>query len=211
MHNATTANGKQAVSVAAALQAGPVSYQIKEHRHRFSVWAAARATQRGFSKVDTLQKALEVCGVRGFLDTANLEDIDATRFDAIHRQWCMSVVAFLEKARIPNVTFGRAAKLIAMYLKSVVVLGPGSGTAFARVAHPPIDGILLRNLAASPVKSKHKSQWARTKWTKLNDQQYYELIMQLREVLDHEEPFWRLERFWTVTNDTGLQPLAPRP
>lgn len=204
MPHATAANGNHGVSVAAALPAGPASYQIKEHRHRFSVWAAARATQRGFSKVDTLQKALEVCGVREFLDTANLEDMDATRFEAIHRRWCMSVVAFLKKARIPNVTFGRAAKLIAMYLKSVVVLGPGSGTAFARVAHPPIDGILLRNLTASPVNSKHKSQWARTKWTKLNDQQYYELIKQLRQVLGSEKPFWMLERFWTVTDDTGL-------
>jgi hypothetical protein len=116
----------------------------------------------------------------------------------------MSVVASLEKARIPNVTFGRAAKLIAMYLKAIVVLGSGSGTAFSRIAHPPIDSLLLRNLAASPVNSEHKSKWAKTKWTKLNDQQYYELIMQLRQVLDCEEPFWMLERFWTVTNDAGL-------
>ena len=181
-----------------------MAYDIHEHRHRFSVWAAARATQRGFCNVDTLQEALETCGVREFLETANFGDIDATRFDAIHRQWCMSVVAFLEKARIPNVTFGRAAKLIAMYLKSVVVLGPNSGTAFSRIAHPPIDGILLGKLAASPVHSEHKSKWAKTKWTKLNDQQYYELIMQLRQVLDGEEPFWMLERFWTVTNDAGF-------
>lgn len=175
-------------------------YDINQHRHRFSVWAAARAAQRGFCEVDILRKALESCGVVDFLDTANLDDIDATRFDALHRRWCLSVIHFLEEAGIPNVTFGRAAKLIAIYLKSAVVLGPGSGTAFARIAHPPIDGILLGKLAASDVNSEHTGKWAKTKWTKLTDQQYNELIMQLRQVLGAEEPFWTLERFWTVTN-----------
>jgi hypothetical protein len=180
-------------------------YEIDEHRHRFSVWAAARAAQRGFSDVDTLRKALEGSGVVEFLETAKLDDIDATRFDVLHHHWCGSVVDFLEEAGIPNVTFGRAAKLIAIYLKSVVVLGPGSGTAFAGIAHPPIDAILLGKLAvAKDVNSEHKSKWAKTKWTKLNDEQYYELIKQLRQALGPEEPFWKLERFWTVTNDAGL-------
>lgn len=75
-------------------------------------------------------------------------------------------------------TFGRAAKVLAIYLKSAIVLGPGVGTAFARVAHPPIDGILLRNLASSDVKSEHQRRWAKTKWTRLNHEQYYELIGQ---------------------------------
>src|SRR5467141_2609385 len=129
------------------------NYQISEHRHRFSVWAAARATQRGFCDVGSLRKALEACGVREFLARPNFGDIDESGFDAIHRQWCRKIMASLRKARICDVTFGRAAKLIAMYLKSEVVLGPGSGTAFAHVAHPPIDGILLRKLAASGVNS----------------------------------------------------------
>jgi hypothetical protein len=179
-------------------------YELSEHRHRFSVWAAARAAQRGFTDVDTLRKALEACGVVEFLDNAKFDEIDAPRFDALHRQWCTLVVDFLKDSGVPNVTFGRAAKLVAIYLKSVVVLGPDSGTLFARIAHPPIDGILLGKLAVSDVKSKNKDKWAKTKWTRLNDEQYYELIMQLREALGPEEPFWKLERFWTVTNDTEL-------
>ena len=153
-------------------------YDINEHRHRFSVWAAAGAAQRGFSDVGTLREALEACGVVEFLATANFDDIDAVSFDKLHRQWCTSVVDFLSQADIPNVTFGRAAKVLAIYLKSAIVLGPGVGTAFARVAHPPIDGILLRNLASSDVKSEHQRRWAKTKWTRLNHEQYYELIGQ---------------------------------
>jgi hypothetical protein len=104
----------------------------------------------------------------------------------------MAIVDFLKEAGTVNVTFGRAAKLVGMYLKSMVVLGPGSGTAFARLAHPPIDGILLRNLAVSEVNSEHKPKWAKIKWTKLNEEQYYELVEQLRQALGAEEPFWKL-------------------
>lgn len=187
-------------------------YEIDEHRHRFSVWAAARAAQRGFSDVDTLRTALEVCGVVDFLRTANLDDMDATRFDALHRRWCASVVDCLQKNGISNVTFGRAAKLIAVYLKSFVVLGPGSATAFARVAHPPIDSILLKNLAsANDVHSEHQRKWAKTKWTKLNEGQYSELIEQIRQAVGAEEPFWKLERFWTVTNDSEVEGTEPEP
>lgn len=133
-----------------------MTYDINEHRHRFSVWAAARATQRGFSGVVTLQRALESCGVVEFIATADLDDIDAEQFNSIHRQWCMAICDFLRNSGLLNVTFGRAAKLIAMYLKSAVVLGSSSETAFGHIAHPPIDGILLRNVAASGVSLEQK-------------------------------------------------------
>lgn len=181
-------------------------YGIGQHRHRFAVWAAARAAQRRWAKakVDTLRRALEASGVVESLDRINLSDIDEARFMALHRRWCRSVVDFLENAGLSNVTFGRAAKLIAIYLKVVVVLGPGSETPFARIAHPPIDGILLKKLAASDVDSEHKREWATISWTQLSEEQYYELIEQLRQALGTQEPFWRLERFWTVTNDAEL-------
>ena len=176
-------------------------YDIHEHRHRFSAWAAARAAQRGFSDVSTLSKALEACGVREFLATADLNDIDTKRFDVHHRQWCKSVVSFLEDAAVSNVTFGRAAKLVAIYIKGVVVLGPGADKVFAHIAHPPIDGILLRKLASSDVKTEHSKKWAKVTWTRLNEAEYYELIGQIRQTLDPEDPFWMLEQFWNVTNN----------
>ena len=177
-------------------------YDLAEHRHRFAVWAAARAAQRGFCGVLPLRHALEACGVRAFLDDARSDDADAPKFDRLHRQWCTSVVHSLEKARIDDVTFGRAAKLVAVYLKSAVVLGPGAGTALARIAHPPIDSMVLGNLAsAADVVSEHKGAWAKVKWTQLDAVRYYELIAQLRLILGADEPFWALERFWNVTSD----------
>jgi hypothetical protein len=185
-----------------------MSYEIDKHRHHFSVWAAARATQRGFSAdVGTLRKALETCGIVEFLKAEVRDEINTARFDELHRKWCMAIISTLKTANggsIRDVKFGRATKLIAVYIKCVVVLGPHSETAFARIAHPPIDGILLRNLARSDVNAKHKREWAKTTWTTLSDAQYYDLINQLRQVLDADEPFWKLERFWTVTKNAQL-------
>jgi hypothetical protein len=191
-----------------------MAYEIDKHRHNFAVWAAARAAQRGFSaKAETLRNAIEGCGVVEFIKSGKLYDIDVARFDTIHSQWCTSVVNFLEKARIPKVSFGRAAKLVAVYLKSVIILGGGHTTAFARVCHPPLDAMLLSNLAKSKdaillaklaksdVTSKQKRAWAKVPWTQLNAEQYRALIIQLRQAVAPDEPFWKLERFWPITND----------
>src|SRR5205809_717760 len=58
-----------------------VKYELDEHRHRFSVWAAARATQRGLCDVVTLREALENCGVVAFLRGADLDAIGPSEFD----------------------------------------------------------------------------------------------------------------------------------
>ena len=67
-------------------------------------------------------------------------------------------------------------------------------------AHPPIDRILLKNLArADDIDSPHKREWARLNWTELNAYAYYRLVAQLSECLSDGEPMWHLERYWTVT------------
>jgi len=64
----------------------------------------------------------------------------------------------------------------------------------------PIDAILLDNMRkASDVLSTHKSTWRNVKWTALREDEYYRLIDQLRMCI-HGEPFWTIERFWTVTD-----------
>lgn len=180
------------------------SYELNEHRHRFAVWAASRAAQRGFSGVSPLRAALESCRVVEYLTGANLNDIDVDRFDDAHRKWCHGIVGFLSKAGL-DAAYGRAAKLLAIYLKTVVILGPHTGTVFAQVAHPPIDSILLKKLAKCQAASEHARRWATTKWTKLNEDEYFELIRQLRQVVGLTQPFWKLERYWTVTDDADLE------
>ena len=95
-------------------------------------------------------------------------------------------------------TFGRAAKLIAIYLKSMVVLAGRHETPLGRTLHPPIDSILLTALADDEdagFRDASRQLWRRTRWTKLDETDYAEIIQSMRtERLD--DPFWGIERYW---------------
>lgn len=176
-------------------------YTIFEHKHRFSVWAAARATQRAFTTVENLKEALENCGVVEFLKTPKSLNVDQEKFHKLHQKWCRSIIKHLQEKGVKNATFGRAAKLVAVYIKSMIVVGGSHNCALAQIAHPPIDRILLQNLANSPVvPSQHKAEWKEINWTQLDEDRYYKLLQQLSECLRKDEPMWSLERYWTVTN-----------
>lgn len=54
---------------------------------------------------------------------------------------------------------------------------------------------------ATDVQSAHKTTWRKLRWTALSEDEYYRLIDQLRMCIADGEPFWALERFWTVTDD----------
>jgi len=87
----------------------------------------------------------------------------------------------------------------------MVVTGPCVDTDLARLAYPPIDNILLSNIAKAPdVHSQHKQSWGKVKWTKLNERGYYDLIDQLRGALQPSEPFWAIERFWNIADDSEI-------
>ena len=177
-------------------------YNLFEHRHRFATWAAARAAQRGFTNTKNLCDALEKCGVKAFVENKAKQPINAKSFEEYHQEWCRAIIAFLKKKRISNVTYGRAAKLVAVYLKSMIVIGPYSDSDLAWIAHPPIDRILLQNISKSPnITSGHKSKWKSVTWTKLDEDAYYELVSELRETVPDAEPFWALEKYWTITSD----------
>ena len=179
-------------------------YDLFTHRHNFAVWAAARAAQRGFTSVQNLAAALEASGVHRFL--ADLESLNITceRFEELHRIWCRTIVDYLNDCKIKNVTYGRAAKLLAVYLKSMVVTGGAGYSSLARCIHPPIDRRLLQALAGDIRYAEEKRvAWRQTNWTQLNEAEYYELIEGLRGVLPAESPFWMLEKYWTASDKEG--------
>lgn len=113
-----------------------MAYDIFEHKHRFSSWAAARASQvHGAITMKDLREAIEHCGIVEFLRKPDAMQTEQARFNDLHRQWCRTIIAFLAKKGI-NVSFGRAAKLVAIYLKSMVVISGDSDFRLARVAQP---------------------------------------------------------------------------
>ena len=166
------------------------------------MWTGARAAQRGLASTKTLCGAIEATSVRKFLRDPESLDIDAKRFESRHREWCNVALEHLFKQGVESVTFGRVAKLFAVYLKAMVVVGEGSQSKLAAVIHPPIDRTLLQRLAATAaIDAPYRARWRSVAWTKLTEGDYYSLLAELRAVLADEDPWWKLEEYWNVASD----------
>ncbi|MCP5299103.1 MAG: hypothetical protein H6954_05300 [Chromatiaceae bacterium] len=176
-----------------------MTYTIEEHRHRFAVWTAARAVQRGFSKTANISAAVDVCGIRGFVESYDEQAYDPDAYDADHKSWCNCILDDLRtRADIDPelVRYGRAAKIVAVYLKTTFIVRDPLAK-LAHVAHPPIDRILLQEAAKkAPRRSALKQRLKEKNWTELVETEYFDLIEDLRSFLPKGAPFWHLEKFW---------------
>lgn len=172
-------------------------YTFEEHRHRFAVWAAARASQRGFATVTRLRSALESSGLREALARPATFDADRDEVTVVHREWCRAICDELRRAGVQGVYFGRAAKLVAVYLKTVVLMGDARDSSLARHMHPPVDRILLQTLSRVPgLNREYQRAWRQTNWTRLDEAGYGVLIEQLLAVVTPGAPFWTIEKYW---------------
>ena len=177
-------------------------YDHFEHRHRFAMWTGARATQRGLTSTKMLCGAIEATSVRKFLRDPVSLDIDAKAFEARHREWCNAALEYLLEQGIESVTFGRVAKLFAVYLKAMVVVGESPQSKLSAVIHPPIDRTLLQRLAVTAaIDAPQRVRWKSVAWTKLTEEEYYSLLAELRAVLADGDPWWKLEEYWNVASD----------
>jgi hypothetical protein len=122
-----------------------MTYSHFQHRHNFAVWCAARAVQRKFAKTPVLKEALEKSGVVEFVRQYKNDQIFQEDFDQLHAEWCESILQTWKLLSVSGATYGRAAKLIAVYIKSMVVVNDGKSK-LAEVAHPPIDRMILQNI-----------------------------------------------------------------
>ena len=177
-----------------------MTYSLFEHRHKFAVWCAARAVQRKFTKTNFLKNALEKCGVVEFIEHYNGGDISPETFDELHEKWCESILKSWDEDQVENGSFGRASKLIAVYIKSMIIV-QNNQTPLSAVAHPPIDRMILQNISKDKsINHPNRMYWKAINWTELNKSQYQNLINDLRQVVG-DKPFWTIEKYWPITND----------
>jgi hypothetical protein len=169
-----------------------MTYTFNEHLHNYAVWAAARAVARNFTNTANVKSAIEEAGLRRLLD--NNEMFSIASFDQFHRETARRIIAHLkhiDNGLEEKATYGRAAKIIAIYIKTAIVIRDSGMSNLARIAHPPIDRILLTN-----ANEKHKNLGLTTdNWTQLSEGKYFELIKKLRTI--ELEYFWELERYWS--------------
>lgn len=177
-----------------------MTYSHFIHRHKFAVWCAARAVQRKFTKTKFLRDALDKCGVVEFVKHYDGGAISHETFDKFHENWCDSILKSWEADQVANGSYGRAAKLIAVYIKSMIVL-QNKQTALSNIAHPPIDRMILQNISKDKsINHPNRMYWKAINWTELNKIQYKNLIKDLRQVIN-DKPFWVIEKYWPITSD----------
>lgn len=173
-------------------------YTIEEHRHRFAVWAAGRAASvKGYRfTVEQARKIIEATELHELAkNIVNMPSPES--FDEQHRQWRAKAIMTATTLGIP-MTHGVAAKLINIYLKSIIVCAGYHDHPRGMAIHPPIDKLLLDALYESNVAGL-RALWktARTiRWSKLNSEQYEAVIKGMRTVLGNNKGLWCIEQHW---------------
>lgn len=168
-------------------QSNLVAYTIEEHIHRYAVWAAARAVQRNFTTTAIIRYAIERTKLRTLNSRSGIDTPEA--YDKFHRQTCKALVKAFEAKDVPC-EFGRAAKIVAIYLKTTVVVRDSGESRLAKIIHPPIDRFLLHRLHEEHDEFKLKD----LNWTQLDETTYYKLIKDLRAY--YGACFWKIEKLW---------------
>ena len=175
-----------------------MAYTIRNHKHRFSAWAASRAASVKNCRfnVETGKEIIEACHLQNFVDNPNALP-EPQQLDTQHRQWRESIVKAGQKFEL-NISHGIAAKLINMYFKSALVCGGYHEDIRVKALHPPIDSLILDSLIENNV-GGYKKEWrkfAKIRWSKLNCQEYEELIFKLRSCFGINNGFWQVESHW---------------
>ena len=118
------------------------------------------------------------------------------KLDRIHRKWRQGIVSQGTKQELV-ISHGVAAKLINVYLKSRFVCGGFADSPKVQALHPPIDRVLLEELARRDFggKSKFWAQANKCGWSKFDSATYEDVIQGIREALNGS-PLWAIEQFW---------------
>ncbi len=177
-------------------------YNIDEHIHRFGVWTAARAASKSrlsnsevAELIDTirLRKKVEDLGKSNSLsvgfyhewikETGNtmLKTVSETEYKKTKK----------ENFKNDNFTFGLAAKIISIYIKTVEVVPSKGESPLSHIAYPPIDSILLKSInTVYGLNLRH--QWSTFDWER------YEKTMLMIRQLFPDLPMWKIEINWNV-------------
>lgn len=158
-------------------------YDLNTHCHNFAVWTASRSVQRGFTTTKKIADAIEKSGIRDFVQSHS--HTDKAEFKTFHTQCAIRIITALKNEKC---TYGIAAKIIAIYLKTTLII-PKKGKGCNNI-HPPLDRILITNF----VKCNNIKGYTYNPWTKLSKGDYWYLISLIEKYESKID--WELERYW---------------
>lgn len=179
------------------------AYGIEEHAHLFAAWAASRAASVKGCRftVKRGRDILEACGFNP-QQPSKLEHLpEDSAIDIQHREWrklaCASAKKLAEKNDTYKFTHGVAAKLINVYLKTRFVCGGYHDDPKVKALHPPIDKLLLEELARQNI-GEHRKEWKSASnkgWSRMTSCEYEKLIDLIKNALS-KKPLWMIEEHW---------------
>ncbi|KJD34687.1 hypothetical protein PK35_02680 [Tamlana nanhaiensis] len=173
-------------------------YKIEQHIHLFSSWAAGRASsvQGSRFRVEIGQKLLSSSKVKSFIMNPDLLPNNREEFNLEHRNWRLEIIDLATKEGF-NFTHGVSAKLINVYLKSIIICGGYYNHPKAKFIHPPIDRVLLGELAEVDFNANRKfwNDYKKIAWSKFNSEQYEKVIYEIQKGLI-DSPLWLIEKYW---------------
>jgi hypothetical protein len=173
-------------------------YKIQDHIHLFSSWAAGRATsvKNTRFKVEIGQKILTKSSLKHFILNPDLLPDNEAAFNYSHKQWREEIIALAKQEGL-SFTHGLSAKLINIYLKSIIICGGFYEHKKAKFIHPPIDRVLLRELAKVNFNEKGEfwKECEKIAWSKFTSDQYEKVIHEIKIGLN-EADLWQIEKHW---------------
>lgn len=172
-------------------------YLIEEHRHRFAAWAASRAASvKGCRFTVEIGRALlEAAGLHTIAETPERLP---TNIDYEHKNWRQTIIKNGKTKYDLNITHGVAAKLINVYLKSLLVCGGYHNHEKVKALHPPVDSLLLSELEEKNVGGLREiwKHYGNIRWSKFSSDEYEDLIKKIQQVLQPEAGLWSIEEYW---------------
>jgi hypothetical protein len=172
------------------------NYTFSHHKHNFAVWTASRAIQRGFqgSETSNIKKIIERSELQKFAN--DVLDCTSEEYDKFHSRCSLQLIRAFAKLEsnigTDNVlSYGRAAKIIAVYLKTCVIFCSNGECNKSKFIHPPIDNILLIQMSQIDALRDLKN----IKWTQLNEKGYWNAVSRIKKHFGRLD--WTLEEYWT--------------
>jgi hypothetical protein len=200
-------------------------YTINEHRHRFAIWTASAASRQGIKikgyKNELVKKAIDTITININAQEVTMRDITSNTI--IQNKFCMNFDEYFTNVcnkyiesingnyeLETDISFGKAAKAVSVYFKTMIVCGGNAESTFGEKLYPPIDRVLIESIwknkqeffygnedlinrfkYASRNNDKVKS------WSQLSQDEYQELVKILKEA-NNSGPLWKIEEYWSL-------------
>lgn len=173
------------------------NYSIDNHKHRLSAWAASRAASVNgcrFKVCDGVS-ILEASGFDAHFTFSKLPLPE--KIDDEHFSWRKKIIDEASKRGLVF-SHGVAAKLINCYLKVRFVCGGEHGNKIVDALHPPVDDVLLKELAVIGYggEARNWRKYRNIRWSKFDSDNYQGVVNLIRKTLTDGQPLWKIEEYW---------------